>query len=356
MKESSLDERGRIAPEVRERLRELLCGMQSAIQREVIAARDRTAFDDRSQIEAVTEADTVYHIDRVSEAAIVEWFEANWPDDLPVRIVMEGVDDDTPLRFPRGREASSDEYVCIIDPIDGTRGLMYDKRSAWVLTGVAPALEAVTLEDIEVAAMTELPVEKQRRADQLSAVIGGGRDGVRGERVDLDSGVREVFEPRPSRAADLHHGHVGFSRFFTAGKSLIAEVEEAIHLRLYGEAEQAELAIFEDQYICSGGQLFELCTGRDRMIADLRPLAHETLGLDGAMTCHPYDLCTLLILRELGGVVTNPWGGAVGVPLDTTSPVAWLGYANPAIAEHVAPVLDVVLAERLPGRRGSADR
>ncbi len=334
--------------EGRERLRDLLCTMQDEIQRDVIAERDRTAFEDRSHIEAVTEADTVYRIDRVSEEAIVAWFEANWPADLPVRIVMEGLTDGESLCFPPGHDAADAAYVCIIDPIDGTRGLMYDKRSAWILAGVAAAREAgETLEDIEVAVMTELPVEKQRRADQLSAVLGAGAAGVRAERVDLDSGARTAFVPRPSQARDLHHGHVGFSRFFTAGKSLLAEIEEALHTRLYGEDRTAELAIFEDQYICSGGQLFELCMGRDRVIVDLRPLAHRALGLSGAMDCHPYDVCTLLILRELGGVVTSPTGGPIDIPLDTTSSVAWVGYANADLAEHVAPALHAVIEERL---------
>ncbi len=323
--------------------------MQDAIQSDVIAARDQSAFEDRSRIEAVTEADTVYQIDRVSEDAIVAWFESHWPDDLRVRLVIEGVTDAARLVFPRNASPDTVPHVCIIDPIDGTRGLMYDKRSAWILAGVAPAVEKTpTLEDIEVAAMTELPVEKQRRADQLSAVRGCGPAGVHAKRVDLDTGRQTPLVPHPSQAGDLHHGHVGFSRFFTAGKSLLAQIEEALHTRLYGNDRIAELAIFEDQYICSGGQLYELCMGRDRMIADLRPLAHRALGLDGAMDCHPYDLCTMLVLRELGGVATNPRGGPLDIPLDTTSPVAWVGYANPALAAHVSPVFEDVLDEYLP--------
>lgn len=342
-----MSEGGAIPGQPRERLRELLCAMQDAIQRDVVAARDATAFEERSRVEAVTEADTVYSIDRVSEQAIVAWFDANWPADLPVRVVMEGVEDATPLVFPRSVPPADALYFCIIDPIDGTRGLMYDKRSAWILAGVAAAgTTHPSLEDIEVAAMTELPVEKQRRADQLSALRGAGRAGVRAERVDLDSGRRTRFTPRPSSARDLHHGHVGFSRFFTAGKARLAELEEALHVALYGSERISELAIFEDQYICSGGQLFELCMGRDRMIADLRPLVHRALGLTNAMHCHPYDVCTLLVLRELGGIVTAPDGGPLEVPLDTTSSVAWVGYANPALAEHVAPALERVLRDR----------
>jgi hypothetical protein len=56
---------------------------------------------------------------------------------------MEGVstDPDGLPRYPRfPRDASDEElrFLCIIDPIDGTRSLMHDKRSAWVLSALAP--------------------------------------------------------------------------------------------------------------------------------------------------------------------------------------------------------------------------
>ena len=35
-----------------------------------------------------------------------------------------------------------------------------------------------------------------------------------------------------------------------------------------------------------------------------------------------------MLLEEAGGVVTDPWGAPLDAPLDTTSPVAWVGYAN----------------------------
>jgi fructose-1,6-bisphosphatase/inositol monophosphatase family enzyme len=262
---------------------------------------------------------------------------------------MEGLADSPPTVFPVETTPASARFVCIVDPIDGTRGLMYDKRSAWILAGVAPNLRGeTTLADIEVAVMTELPVTKQRLADQLSAVKGSGPTGVTAERVSLDSGERVAIAPKPSTARDLHHGYVGVSRFFSAGKELLARFEEQLHTRLYGSDKIAELAIFEDQYICSGGQIYELCMGRDRMIADLRPLAHATLGLPDAMNCHPYDVCTVLILTELGGVASDPCGAPLRVPLDTTSAVAWLGYASPPLAEHVQPVLEELLGSLFP--------
>jgi fructose-1,6-bisphosphatase/inositol monophosphatase family enzyme len=69
-------------------------------------------------------------------------------------------------------------------------------------------------------------------------------------------------------------------------------------------------------------------------VADLRPLVQRE-----GLNCHPYDVCTAMLLEEVGGVVTDPWGDPLSVPLDNVSPVAWAGYANEALAARVGPVL-----------------
>ena len=67
------------------------------------------------------------------------------------------------------------DWWIIVDPIDGTRGLMYQKRSAWVLTGVAPNRGADTsLRDIVLAVQTEIPLVKQHLSDQMWALKGEG--------------------------------------------------------------------------------------------------------------------------------------------------------------------------------------
>ena len=85
------------------------------------------------------------------------------------------------------------------------------------------------------------------------------------------------------------------------------------------------------------------------MLADLRPLAFYKLGLSSPLVCHPYDICTALLLQEAGGVVEQPDGSALAAPLDTTTPVAWVGYANPRLAEQVRPVLRKLCDELLGG-------
>jgi fructose-1,6-bisphosphatase/inositol monophosphatase family enzyme len=314
--------------------RRLLCRLQDDIRNAVRTAQQRGARR-MTRVAAVTTADTIYGIDKVSEAAVLAWFAKNWPELWPVELVMEGLEHGS-VTFPRGTPVPKTIYKCILDPIDGTRSLMYDKRSAWSLAALAPQRGAKTnLRDIIVAVMTELPTSKQDRADQLSAVRGGG---VRAERIDLRTGRRTPFQPRPSRAKVVAHGFASLVKFFPPGKAWTAEREERLWRRL-----GAGVEIFDDQYLSTGGQVYELLMGHDRFVADLRPLAFAALRVRGALACHPYDICTALIAQEAGCVVTAPDGKPLRVPLDTTSPVAWVGYANPTLARRIGPKLRHIL-------------
>ena len=316
--------------------RRLLCRLQDAIRAAVRAAQPQGSGR-LARVAAVTPADTIYAVDQVSEAAVLAWFGRFWPRRWPVELVMEGLEETAgAVTFPAGTPVARTRFKCIIDPIDGTRGIMYDKRSAWSLAALARQRGVkTTLRDIVVAAMTELPVSKQGLSDQLSAVRGRG---VKASRVDLATGRRTRFRPQPSSARDLAHGFASFAKFFPAGKSWLAGREEKLW-RMLGEGAE----IFDDQYLSTGGQIYELLAGHDRFIADLRPLAFARLGLKSSLACHPYDICTALLARELGCVITAPDGTALCTPLDTTTPVAWVGYANPVLARRIGPKLRKLL-------------
>ena len=202
----------------------------------------------------------------------------------------------------------------IVDSIDGTRGLMYDKRPAWCLAAAAP--RGGSLRDVVAAAMTELPTTKQGLADQLSGTRGNG---VVAERIDLRDGRTRAARPcSRRRATDLEHGFAAVAKFFVPGKVALAQLETELFARL------GSRHVFDDEYISSGGQLHELIAGRDRFVADLRPLVDPD-----AFACHPYDVCTAMLLEEAGGVVTDPRGAPLDVPLDTTTAVAWVGLRQP---------------------------
>jgi hypothetical protein len=323
------------------RARLLLCGLGDFVRDAVVAGRHEREMADLAGVARESVADTIYSIDTISEEAIAEWFAVHWPAEWPVELVAEGFDDPEMRVFPRGTPLEATRWRCVVDPIDGTRGIMYDKRPAWVLAGLAPQRGVETrLPDIFVAAMTEIPLRKQWRADQVSAVRGGG---LVAEGVDVRMGTREPVILRPSEARDFRHGFASLVKFFPAGKSAAARLEERLWRELYGRMEWP--VIFDDQYISTGGQFYELLAGHDRMNGDLRPQILRKEGLEMSLVCHPYDVCTALLLAEAGVIFEKPEGGPVDVPLDLTSPVAWVAFANEALADLARPVLRRLVEE-----------
>ena len=115
------------------------------------------------------------------------------------------------------------------------------------------------------------------------------------------------------------------------------------------QAAPGRAACFEDQYASTGGELYELMAGHDRLIADLRPLVQSVRaasGLPPGLCCHPYDLCTALIAEEAGVILRDPAGAPVDAPLDLAADVAWVGYANERLRTLVEPVLQGALRRR----------
>ncbi len=329
-----------------DRARKLLCGLGDYVREAVMEGRREKELEgDLARVDRESVADTIYGIDVLSEAAIANWFELHWPADWPVELVAEGFDDPAARVFPRGTRLEETRWRCVVDPIDGTRGLMYDKRPGWVLAGLAPQRgEETRLPDVFAAAMTEIPLRKQWRADQISAVRGGG---VLAEGMDVRTGEWEPVKLRRSEAVDFRHGFASLAKFFPAGKTGVSRLEEALWHALYGQMEWP--VIFDDQYISTGGQFYELLAGHDRMNGDLRPVILTSEGLAVTLPCHPYDVCTSLILEEAGVIFEKPEGGPVDVKLDLTSPVEWVAYANENLAAQVRPVLRRLLGELKKG-------
>jgi hypothetical protein len=324
-------------------LRELLCQLGLACRDAVLAGRRGVDVAALARVDGEGGGDTIYAVDRIGEAGILEWFRAHWPKCFPVQIVMEGLVGDT--CFPQGIAPEETDWKCIIDPIDGTRGIMYDKRSAWALAGIAPqAGEGTMLSHIVAAAMTEIPTTRQWRADQFSATRGGAVVGVS---EDVRAGGIWPLEASPSQATGFAHGFSSLVKFFPEGRTLTAQIEERLWDELIGLNSSPSPVVFDDQYICTGGQFYELATGRDRMVGDLRPLIFRTLDMETSLVCHPYDCCTALVLQQAGVVFEHPLGGFPDAPLDTESGVAWVAYANESLAAQARPVLTRILEQFL---------
>ena len=64
------------------------------------------------------------------------------------------------------------------------------------------------------------------------------------------------------------------------------------------------------------------------------------------MCCHPYDLCTELIAREAGVIVTAVDGGPLSARLAVEPDVSWVGYANDRIRTTIEPLLQMALRTR----------
>ena len=292
------------------------------------------------------EGDTIYAVDRVSEERLLELVEKEIAPLATVLLIAEGLPPEG-IVVPAGRARSEAAVRVIVDPIDGTRGLMYQKRSAWILTGVAPNDgPPPTLRDVVLAVQTELPLVKQHLSDTLWAIRG---EGMGAERRDRTTGERRALRLRPSEARTIAHGFAMVSRFFPGAREELAAIDEEIVAAALGPVSPGKAHCFEDQYICTGGQLYELVAGHDRFVADLRPLMERVLarrGLALGICCHPYDLCTELIAREAGVIVTGVEGRPLDAPLTVDADVAWVGYANEAIRAQIAPLLAAALRRR----------
>lgn len=318
--------------------------IHAVIRDAVVRQCEATALEHLATVSGVEGGDTIYAIDRVSEAVLVAEF-TQLAHHVSFRLVAEGLGHDGVRDFPAGVALTDIQYVIIVDPIDGTRGLMYQKRSAWILTGVAPFRpEGNDLRDITAAVMTEIPLVKQHLCDVLWAIRGGGVHALRVNRLD---GSTHDLRIRPSQATTILNGFGNIARFFPGARAQLAAVDDMLTTLVLGEAPQGRAVSFEDQYISTGGQFYELLMGHDRWLADIRPLLlprsarhHDTPML----CCHPYDVCTELIAREAGIVVCKANGAVLDAPLDVHSAVSWVAVANPTLAARILPALQHALA------------
>ena len=158
---------------------------------------------------------------------------------------------------------------------------------------------------------------------------------------------REPIRLNPSRAGEVRHAFGTVSRFFPAGLTVLSEFEEALWKRLYGTPESPSPIVFNDQCISTGGQFYEILAGHDRFIADLRPEAFRKIGIEANLCCHPYDIAAALILEEAGCLVEQPDGKPLECPLDTTTPVSWVAYANHELADSIRPTLNELIQRNL---------
>lgn len=314
----------------------------------VVTACEKSPAADLSRVvqDSDGDGDTIYAVDRISEEILVDLFSRKIASRTPIVLIAEGLADGK-ITLPRGTAERDATLRIIADPIDGTRCLMYQKRSAWILTGVAPNRgDHTSLADIEVAVQTEIPLVKQHLSDTLWALRGTGAQGERFNRITRE---RNPFHPHPSTAVELEHRFASVTRFFSGARDVLAAIDDEISFSVAGPGRAGKAYCFEDQYLSTGGQLYELMVGHDCFQADLRPLLDQILkerGWNTGLCCHPYDLCTELIAREAGVLISDELGRTLTPPLNLTADVTWTGYANSQIRMLVEPLLHSALERR----------
>ena len=332
-------------PSVDEQWKERLLKLGLAVQTHVTRmVREAARSSDHALAETVGEegGDRIYAIDRDVEVTLdVEI--VTWPDEcFPLLLTAEGLGRDGRHRF--GDPDEPLRWRMLLDPIDGTRMLMYDKRPAWFLVAVAPDRgEETSLSDAIASVMVELPVSKQGFADAFAVIAGGSTEACRfavneREAPRIESGY--PIPVGPTRRTDLSNGFLSVVACFPGTRRLAADLVERIAESVGADTPTPE--IFDDQYISTGGQMVQLMTGRDRCVIDLRPLFNRILGrtdADRFIESHPYDLAGLLAVQRSGVIVTDGFGHVPNAPFDVTTGVHWCGYANAGIRTLVEPIV-----------------
>ena len=227
-------------------LLEPLIELHDIIRDTIISATETQHLHELSEVERDDkEGDTIYAIDAVSEKIFLPFFE-RLARQYSFVLIAEGLEG-RQLVFPRGKDSAAAEWRIILDPIDGTRGLMYQKRSAWILTGVAPNRGPMTgLQDIELAVQTEIPLIKQHLSDRLWASRNAGVNATRTDRV---RGTTVPLRLQPSTSKTVAHGFATVSRFFPGNNSELGEIEDVVVRAALDVPQPGKAVCFEDQYI-----------------------------------------------------------------------------------------------------------
>jgi hypothetical protein len=290
-----------------------LAALLAEVGRRVRDAVRATRSADDHRVVRTEGGDDVFGVDARADRVLIEGLHA-----LPVAgtAVVEG--NERPIALdgppdPRG------PWRILVDPVDGTRPYLAGKRSAWVLLGAGR--DARTLEDLEVGVMVEIPTDRAAWSAVMTATTSGGLAIVDDDL--LTGGPPRRRDPAPITGDDLHRRFVTVVRFAPGEHGPIGT---------WADRHLAGLEVYDDLAPCSASYVAGLVTGADAAAFDPRPLFNP-----GGMAAHPYDLAGLVVAREAGCVVEALPPGPLAVPLDTDTPVAWAGYANPAIAARLRP-------------------
>jgi myo-inositol-1(or 4)-monophosphatase len=230
--------------------------------------------------------DVTFAIDAKAEELLHGFLAEHAPD---VALYSE----DAGLVLPTGR---SPRWVLVVDPVDGTRPALAGLEACCVSVAAAPYGEAVTMDDVQVGCVVEIPSGRLFLAERGAGLVEGGPPRLSAnERLDRMFWTFG-FRGRPARPlvevlADLiDASSVGGATFDLGAASF--DTMCVVDGRL-------------DAYVEPGPLLVERVPG---MRAEF-----ERVGTGAVLNNSPYDLAAAaLIAREAGAIVTDAAGEPLG--------------------------------------------
>jgi hypothetical protein len=336
------------------RLIELSDRLRRATRGALATAIDAGTLDALARPVGQGAGDLTYGIDVPAEAELDRWLEemarlgplSLLTEDRGWRHFGPGVPGKRPRPVPLDGFDHGGPRISV-DPVDGTRVLMTDLRSAWSVIGLAgPGAGIPRLSDVAVGVLGEIPDSRAASFRRLSARRGAGCR-LEERRIDGGRGGAKLLAQRSIRTGRddrPDHGFFPFFRYAAAERPALARIEAAFFARLAARERAETRTCYDDQYTSNGGQLALLALGKYRMIADLRAW-HAERRARRTITSKPYDVSgAILCAREAGCIVESPGGGALDFPLDTTTPVSFVGWTNAATEARLGKHLRAAMA------------
>ncbi|MDZ7269078.1 MAG: hypothetical protein ONB48_15215 [candidate division KSB1 bacterium] len=320
-------------------LAQLLWHAHHHLRAEVRRALAQDAAQELAAVAAHAEMDTIFGIDTVAERSLLAYLDAH-QHTAPAFVLAGEFESGGEIFFGRG----TPRFRVLCDPIDGTRLVMYGKASGWILSAILPDKGAESrLAETIFSLQTEIPTSKGCQADTLWATPGGGAFQRR------ENLLTQAFAVTPVHArpvSDLQHSFITFVNLFPRGKKQVAALEEDFLFAVLGGEAVAQNAAFADQHLSTGGQIYALIHGQDRLVVDIRPQLNQQWRARAEPTvlcAHPYDLAGWLIAQEAGVVIRQPDGRPFDGPTHATAEIGWIGFASHLLAQRYDQLLLTIL-------------
>jgi myo-inositol-1(or 4)-monophosphatase len=262
--------------------------------------------------------DVTFRIDEEAEALLESWLAERAPE-------VAFYSEDRGLVLPGGGATAATE-VLVVDPIDGTRPAMAGLESCCVSVAAAPLRDGVTMGEVSVACVVEIPSGVVFLAERGQGLVEGPPVRLsRNERIDRMFWTYG-FRGRPARPT-------------------IEVIGELVDRSSVGGASfELGSAAFDMTRVVTG-QLDCYVEAGPRLVADVPGMEEEFRRVGGGelLNNSPYDLAAAaLVLEEAGAIVTD----AYGEPL-SDRPLLGSGgeYQMSIVASANRKLHDAVLAE-----------